>query len=104
MPREKTLTSNPSNESAYKEVIPVSILIEMLGEAKTIELCRHYQGHVLPSILSLLRLKRDAALYEDWLRGAALAELEAKYGLSRDRVQVILGEITKARRKANEGS
>lgn len=78
--------------------MPLAALIGLVGEDAAIRLCRFYEGYRIPGIINYLRAKRDAALVDDWLRrGATVAELCAKYGLSQDRVETKIREGIAAR-------
>ena|SRR5438552_13999814 len=62
-------------------------LAAVLGEKKALQLCRHFHGKKLPSIVQMLRERRDDAIKRDWDAGAQVGELSAKYGLSRANIE-----------------
>nr|WP_321465468.1 Mor transcription activator family protein [uncultured Desulfobulbus sp.] len=68
------------------EELPRSLqeVAEIVGIEKTIALSNHFQGTTVafPMLAKFKRKIRNAALREDYDRGATVAELARKYGLA----------------------
>ena len=66
-----------------------------IGEKNAFNMCKYFPGRKIPSPLGVLRTRRDTALLKDWLDGAQIGELTAKYGVNRVTIQTLITRMKK---------
>lgn len=64
-----------------------------IGEKNAFNMCKYFPGRKVPSPLGVLRVRRDTALLKDWLDGAQIGELTAKYGVNKTTIQNLITKM-----------
>jgi hypothetical protein len=80
----------------HRRCLRMAELIEIVGEANAVRLCRAFPGARLPSLLPWLQQKRMAAVIQRWRNGYDVETLSSLYRLSPITIRAIIRRYKQA--------